>query len=338
MINIIPTLTVMDKYKEYDEMIKNYINSDSTIFRCNATRFDNKTYIDSINTLQEIYFNYTSTNFNLILDIPCPKEKIRIEYLSSKNDIIIEKNQELIITENRTKLGNNIFYADLPIEAINVGDKIIIGDGDLSFLVKSKLIDSISCISLNTGKLGLGKAVYTNNIICCKSSEATIQSKIELIKELKPTYIALSFVESKDEISQLRNRLKKINNYNPIIISKIETQKGVDNLSELIKESQGVMIARGDLALSAGYDLLYKNQNEIINKCNLLLRNKQIYIASEIMNSLVDSITPTRSDVCDLSNIIEKGIKNIILSGPLCRYNNYNIAVDYIKKIFNVYS
>ena len=95
VINIIPTLSVMDTYDDYNTMIKNYIKSNSNLFRCNTTRFDNNTYIKSIHTLQEIYYTYMGEYFNLLLDIPCPQEKIRIQYKSKQNEIKIEKNQKI---------------------------------------------------------------------------------------------------------------------------------------------------------------------------------------------------------------------------------------------------
>ncbi len=96
------------------------------------------------------------------------------------------------------------------------------------------------------------------------------------------------------------------------------------------------MIARGDLALSSGYEMLFKNQNKIIDKCRKT-NDCNIYFASEIINSLIKSPVPTRPEICDLANMISQGAKNIILSGPLCRYNNYNNAVKYINNLYDIY-
>lgn len=338
VINIIPTLSVMDTYDDYNTMIKNYIKSNSNLFRCNTTRFDNNTYIKSIHTLQEIYYTYMGEYFNLLLDIPCPQEKIRIQYKSKQNEIKIEKNQKIIITNDKNKLDNGMIFANIPISSVMIGERVILGDGDLLLRVDSKSKSFITCTSLNGRKIGIGKALYTESFFCNKSCDAIVNSSIKLIEKLKPSHIALSFVENVEDIVDFKSKIRKIPDYSPIIISKIETKKAVDNISELINETPNIMIARGDLALSAGYEWLYKCQNEIIKKCNLLISNEKIFIASEIMNSLVDSVMPKRSEVCDLSNIIEKGIRNIILSGPLCRYDNYNIAANYINQIYKIYS
>ena len=159
MINIIPTLSVMDTYDDYNTMIKNYIKSNSNLFRCNTTRFDNNTYIKSIHTLQEIYYTYMGEYFNLLLDIPCPQEKIRVQYKSKQNEIKIEKNQKIIITNDKNKLDNGMIFANIPISSVMIGERVILGDGDLLLRVDSKSKSFITCTSLNGGKIGIGKAL-----------------------------------------------------------------------------------------------------------------------------------------------------------------------------------
>ena len=308
MINIIPTLTVMDTYEEYEVMINNFIASDSNLFRCNATRFDNNTYINSIKILQEIYYKKKQKYFNLLLDIPCPKEKIRVEFKSDENDILIKEGEILNITNDKNEFDGDMIFVDIGFNQIEVGETIILGDGDL----------------------------YTSRISCKKTSNETVYNNIKLIETLRPTHIALSFVEDVQDITNFKNSIKEIRNYNPTIISKLETKCAIDNLEDLIKASPNVMIARGDLALSAGYEMLFKYQNEIIEKCSEI-NNCGVYFASEIINSLVNSPVPTRPEICDLANMINQGAKNIILSGPLCRYNNYNIAVKYINNLYDIY-
>ena len=336
MINIIPTLTVMDTYEEYEVMINNFIASDSNLFRCNATRFDNNTYINSIKILQEIYYKKKQKYFNLLLDIPCPKEKIRVEFKSDENDILIKEGEILNITNDKNEFDGDMIFVDIGFNQIEVGETIILGDGDLFIKVISKLQHKLICKCLNTGILGYRKALYTSRIYCKKTSNETVYNNIKLIETLRPTHIALSFVEDVQDITNFKNSIKEIRNYNPTIISKLETKCAIDNLEDLIKASPNVMIARGDLALSAGYEMLFKYQNEIIEKCSEI-NNCGVYFASEIINSLVNSPVPTRPEICDLANMINQGAKNIILSGPLCRYNNYNIAVKYINNLYDIY-
>lgn len=336
MINIIPTLTVMKTHEEYENMIENFISSNSYIFRCNATRFDNDTYINSIGILQKIYFEKKHDFFELMLDIPCPKEKIRIEFLSDKNDICIKKDELINITNNKDKYNNNFFYVNVSFYQIEVGEKIILGDGDITLKVISKSIDVLTCISMNSGTLGYRKAFYTSKIFCKNTNEKTMIDCIKLIETLKPDYIALSFIESVEEIIYFKSLIDKILNYEPIIILKIETRQAIDNLKNLANVSPNIMIARGDLALTAGYEMLYKNQKDIIEICNGI-NNCNLYFASEIINSLVNSSIPTRPEICDLANMMNMGAENIVLSGPLCRYNNYNLAVKYIHKLYEIY-
>lgn len=240
------------------------------------------------------------------------------------------------ITNDKNEFDGDMIFVDIGFNQIEVGETIILGDGDLFIKVISKLQHKLICKCLNTGILGYRKALYTSRISCKKTSNETVYNNIKLIETLRPTHIALSFVEDVQDITNFKNSIKEIRNYNPTIISKLETKCAIDNLEDLIKASPNVMIARGDLALSAGYEMLFKYQNEIIEKCSEI-NNCGVYFASEIINSLVNSPVPTRPEICDLANMINQGAKNIILSGPLCRYNNYNIAVKYINNLYDIY-
>ncbi len=336
MLNIIPTLTVMKAKEEYELMVRNYTASNSYLFRCNATRFDNKTYIESIDVLQDIYYKTNHKYFDLMLDIPCPKDKIRIKFISDKNDIPIETGSEVRITNNLEKYIDDMIYADFDLDKIGDKENITLGDGDIFLKVISKDKDVLHCEALNSGLLGYRKALYSSKISCNNTENKVVEEKVELIKLLKPSYIALSFTESAEDITTFKNRISEIQNYNPKIIAKLETKKAVENIDDITSVTSNLMISRGDLALSSGYENLYKYQSIIIDRC-LKEKGCSVFFASEIINSLVNSLLPTRPEVCDLANMISNGAENIILSGPLCRYDNYNTAVNYIEKMYKIY-
>ena len=102
-------------------------------------------------------------------------------------------------------------------------------------------------------------------------------------------------------------------------------------MEKIIPESDGILIGRGDLALSANYANLAKYEQEIAEQCHL---NKcKIYIATDILNTLCEKQLPHRAEIVDIAYMLKLGINNLILSGPLCRYNQYNLAVEYIRMI-----
>lgn len=329
MINIIPTLTVMDTIEEYKVMISNYISSNSDIFRCNATRFSNEVYFDSISTLKEVYYKEKGTNFRLLLDIPCPKDKYRVEFTTKENQIQIRRNEIIKVVFSRKDLyGNNTLYVENLQYKFSRGEKIIIGDGDVLLKVIAVYDEYIECVVENNGEIGYRKACYLGENYCHIISHENRKKFMQLIEMLKPEYIALSFVETYDEVLEMKELLKS-KGITSKVISKVESKKAINNLEEIIKVSNGVMLGRGDLALSSGYESLPMYQNEFFRLSNL--SRCETYVATDILNSLRNNNFPNRAEVCDLYTLMEKNVKNIVLSGPLCRYEKYLMAAKTIR-------
>lgn len=329
MINIIPTLTVMDTIEEYEVMISNYISSNSNIFRCNATRFSNEVYFDSISTLKELYYKEKGTNFRLLLDIPCPKDKYRVEFTAKENQIQIGKNEIIKVVFSRKDLyGKNTLYVENLQYKFSRGEKIIIGDGDVLLKVIAVYDEYVECIAENNGEIGYRKACYLGENYCHIISHENRKKFMQLIEMLKPEYIALSFVETCDEVLEMKELLNS-KGIASKVISKVESKKAINNLEEIIKVSNGVMLGRGDLALSSGYESLPMYQNEFFRLCNL--SKCETYVATDILNSLRNNNFPNRAEVCDLYSLMEKNVKNIVLSGPLCRYEKYLMAAKTIR-------
>ena len=206
MVNIIPTLTVMDSIEEYTVMIDNYIKSKSNIFRCNATRFDNDIYIKSITTLQKLYYARTHKNFKLLLDIPFPKDKIRIEFSKIQNQIEIKKGEMIYIyNDKKNMMKENDLYVNISLSNIKVEEKLIIGDGDVILKVVKNTKQKLLCIALNSGVIGYRKACYFRNQYCHITDQEKIYKLFKLIRILNPEYIAFSFVEDASDINEINN-------------------------------------------------------------------------------------------------------------------------------------
>jgi len=132
---------------------------------------------------------------------------------------------------------------------------------------------------------------------------------VDKIKKLKFNYLALSFTESAHQIKEVRKLFfpKKI-----FIISKIETKKGIKNIDKIINESDGVMVARGDLGNHIQLERLPLFQKMIIKKCNK--KKKFVITATEMLLSMINSKTPTRAEVSDVANAILDGSNALMLS------------------------
>ncbi|HOW36666.1 MAG TPA: pyruvate kinase [Candidatus Pacearchaeota archaeon] len=131
---------------------------------------------------------------------------------------------------------------------------------------------------------------------------------LEWIKTQKYDYLAVSFAESKKQIQKIREIVgKKIK-----IISKIESEKGLENLDELISESDGIMVARGDLGKSIRMEKVPITQKIIIRKCNN--KGKMVITATEMLLSMVNSKSPGKAEVSDIANAVLDGSDALMLS------------------------
>lgn len=150
---------------------------------------------------------------------------------------------------------------------------------------------------------------------------------LDLVKRIEPDYIAVSFASSSEKI-------KKIKKFTGVkVISKIETKKGIDNVKELIKVSDGIMVARGDLGKNISYSKVPTFQKLIIREC---LKNKRMVItATEMLLSMMDSKTPEGSEVSDIANAVLDGSDALMLSEETAIGKNPGLAVKVMRKIIN---
>lgn len=334
-MQVIPTSTVMPSINEYSQMVDNFIEAGVTCLRCNATRFDNITYKRSLECYKKIFEKKTKRKLNIMLDIPFPKTKYRISYASHENQIIIPKDTVICVTTENKKLGSDELYVDINISDLKKRDRLLIGDGDCELEIIDIQKYKLVCKCLNTGVIGLNKAVYFSQHYSKPLTADEIQRYIELCQLIEPEYIALSFVENADEIKRFRNLVGSLKK-KPLIIAKIESPIAVNNIENIIAECDGVMIARGDLALTGGYDKLYYFQQKIINIA--IQSKKELYIATELLNNLCNKNYPSRNEVCDVANLFTSGVKNYILSGPLCRTSQLILATKLLEDCEKIYS
>jgi len=132
--------------------------------------------------------------------------------------------------------------------------------------------------------------------------------KIEWVKKQRFDFLAVSFAETKEQL----NAIRKMFNKKIKIISKIESKRAINNIDELIKESEGIMVARGDLGKNVGLEKLPFFQKMIIKKCNQ--KHKLVITATEMLLSMTQSKTPERAEVSDVANAILDGSDYLMLS------------------------
>lgn len=217
----------------------------------------------------------------------------------------------------------SVTYKDLPKD-VEKGFHILIDDGLISMKVVDVSGEDIKCIVENSGILKDQKGV---NVPGAKLNLPALTQKdkddIEFGIKKGIDMIAVSFVRKAADVLAIRKLLEKNDAGHVIIISKIESREGVENIDEIIKVSDGIMVARGDLGVEIPIEDIPIVQKKIIEKCNKA--GKAVVTATQMLDSMIRNPRPTRAEVTDVANAILDGTDAIMLSGETAQ-GKYPVA------------
>jgi len=206
----------------------------------------------------------------------------------------------------------DVNYANF-VNDIDVGDVVPIDNGAIEMKVLAKAGNKVECEVLTEGKLGSRRHI---NLPGVKVSLPALTAKdikdVLMGLEVGVDLIALSFVREARDLLQLKE-LFQDNGPRPLVIAKIEDQQAVTNLDEIIRESDGIMVARGDLGIEIPYEELPIVQRRIVKTC--LRVGKPVIVATHMLESMIESPMPTRAEVTDVANAVYEQSDAIMLSG-----------------------
>jgi pyruvate kinase len=206
----------------------------------------------------------------------------------------------------------HIDYEDL-IETVQIGDKITVDNGLINLQVLSKEHFMMRCRVVDGGMLK-GKRHVNLPGVRVNLPAITDKDREDILfgMEQQVDFIALSFVRSVDDILELRELLgdkaKKIK-----VIAKIEDQEGVNNLSDIIAEADGIMVARGDLGVEVPFYELPNIQRRMVRECGEA--GRRVIVATHLLESMIDNPMPTRAEVTDVANAVHEEVDAVMLSG-----------------------
>ncbi|MDP8233723.1 MAG: pyruvate kinase [Candidatus Saelkia tenebricola] len=240
--------------------------------------------------------------------------RIRIGLLKCHKPIELKKKQLIWLTqENVVGEGDVIpFDYDSPLSDIKTGQCIYIDDGNIVLVVKGRRKKMLKTQVLVNGILKENKGVNIPGA-SLKFPLISEEDKVDVLFGIKNKvdYIAQSFVRSKKDVLALKS---KISEHLPqcLIISKIESSEGIRNIDQIIKVSDGIMIARGDMGISVPIYKIPIIQKQIIKKCNRA--KKPVITATQMLESMTENIVPTRAEVTDVANAVLDGTDFAMLS------------------------
>jgi len=297
---------------ESEEMLRKMIFAGMNVARINfshGTHEDHKAKIDKIKKLR----NELDIPVAILLDTRGPE--IRTGRLENNAVNLIPGNEITLTTEeiigNDTRVS--ITYEHLPQNLAN-DDTLMIDDGLIELTVKKITDTEVLCDIISGGLLGNNKSVNVPGVsIDMPYISGADQKDILFGIENDVDFMAISFVRAPQDIKDVRSLLQSYGNYNIQLIAKIENTEGVENIIDIINESDGIMVARGDMGVEIPFEELPHIQKSIITSCNSA--GKIVITATQMLESMIKSPRPTRAEITDVANAIYDGTSAIMLSG-----------------------
>jgi pyruvate kinase len=299
------------------EIIKNMIDAGVNVFRINFSHADYTDVQERINIIRELNEEY-GYNTSILGDLQGPKLRVGV----MKEDVVVSRGDIVIFqtAEDVPGTADNVYmnYKAFPND-VNPGERVLLDDGKLIFeVLETNRIDRVKAIVIQGGPLKSKKGVNLPNtkVSLPALTEKDIRDAIFAIKA-QVDWIALSFVRTPKDLEELQDH--KIP-----IIAKIEKPEGVENIDKIVAFCDGLMVARGDLGVEMPAQEVPLIQKKLINRAKTA--RIPVIVATQMMETMITSLTPTRAEVNDVANSVMDGADAVMLSGETS-VGNYPVEV-----------
>ncbi len=270
------------------------------------------------------------TRIATMLDTKGPE--IRLGLFANGEEELTSGNNFILTTEQvaGTNAKAHVNYQDLP-SRLNANDTIYLDDGNVTLKVISTSATDINCSVIDGGIISNRKKVSIPDIVTGLPA-VTDKDVLDIKFAIKHhfDYIAASFVRSADHIIEIRKILEEFHSTIKII-AKIENREGLNNINEIIKVADGIMVARGDLGVEIPAEEVPLRQKEMIKICRKV--GKPVIIATQMLDSMIRNPRPTRAEASDVANAIFEGADALMLSGETAAGEYPVEAVQMMRKI-----
>lgn len=295
------------------EILHDMIRAGVDVFRINFSHADYKDVEERIKTIRELNEEH-GYNTSILADLQGPKLRVG----NMKDDVIVNPGdiitfstaEEIEGTKERVYMN----YAQFP-QDVNKGERILLDDGKLIFeVLKTDGRTEVEAIVIQGGPLKSRKGVNlpNTNISLPALTEKDVQDAIFAIK-MDVDWLALSFVRHEGDLIQLQDLIKEHSEHKIPIISKIEKPEAVKNIDKIVAYSDGLMVARGDLGVEIPAEEVPLIQKQLVLKAKKA--RIPVIIATQMMETMISSLTPTRAEVNDVANSVMDGADAVMLSG-----------------------
>ena len=315
-----------DTYEGLLSLVKAGVN----VFRLNFSHGTHEEKLAVIEKVRKI-IKEEPYNISILADLQGPK--LRVGELEN-NKLTLKEKDEFIFTTEKMVGTNDKIYVSYPNLTTDVkpGERIFLDDGKMELEVLKVLNEKEVLM-----RVTLGGILTPKKGVNLPDSELTMPSMTEkdltdlaFILAQKLDWVALSFVRKAEDIIELK-KLIKLQGGKTKVIAKIEMPEALKNLRDIIVESDGIMVARGDLGVEIPIEQVPVIQKDIIRKC--MHRAKPVIVATQMMESMLERTKPNRSEVSDVANAVLEGADAVMLSGETAAGLYPTLVVETMSKI-----
>jgi len=306
------------------EILKEMIEAGVNVFRINfshADYTDVQERIDIIRSLND-EFGY---NTAILADLQGPKLRVGV----MKEDVVVGKGDIITFTTAEDVLGTAervyMNYKEFPSD-VNPGERILLDDGKLIFeVLETNKKDEVKTVVVQGGPLKSKKGVNLPNTKVSLPALTTKDIKDAMFAiKAQVDWIALSFVRTSKDLEELQDLIAQHSAHKIPIIAKIEKPEAVENIDKIVAFCDGLMVARGDLGVEVPAQEVPLIQKKLVNRAKTA--RIPVIIATQMMETMITSLTPTRAEVNDVANSVMDGADAVMLSGETS-VGNYPVQV-----------
>lgn len=294
------------------EIISAMSDAGMNVVRLNFSHGTHAEHAEKIKTIKEVRAE-KHIPLPIMLDTKGPEFRIKTfkggKVFLKEGDIFRFTTEDIVGDEKRVSVSY-----DRLCEEMQPGDKILLNNGLMVFRVKEVKTPDVVCTVEIGGELSSRKSMFfpDKELNLAFLSQ---QDKEDLLFGIEQgvDFVALSFVSKAQDAIDARNFLNEHGGENIDIIAKIENRAGVKHLNEIMKVTDGIMVARGDLGVEIPYEELPDIQKSIITSCRIY--GKRVITATEMLESMIHNPRPTRAEISDVANAVYDGTSAVMLSG-----------------------
>jgi pyruvate kinase len=295
-----------------EETIQNLVHFGVDVTRLNFSHGEHETHLKNARLVREAA-EKSGRNVAVMQDIQGPK--IRIGEVVGETELV---------EGNRVTVAPGDFLGDASrlstpykhvVQDVEPGHRILLDDGLLEIRVEEVEDSEIECVVVTGGPISSHKGMNfpDSSLSISGLTPKDLEDLRFGVEELRPDWIAASFVRSGDEVEEIKERISEFGGSGIPLISKVEKHEAIDDIENILKTSDGIMVARGDLAVELSAERVPIEQKRIVARCRRL--GKPVIVATQMLDSMIRNPRPTRAEVSDVANAIFDRADAVMLSG-----------------------